>query len=66
MLRPACIRGTALRLIDTIRKAYFLEHGETMKIVAKMGHWSSVVGGGVLLTDDGAAALRAPLVESVP
>ncbi len=24
---PACIRGTALRLIDTIRKAYFLEHG---------------------------------------
>ena len=23
-----------------------------MKIVAKMGHWSSVVGGGVLLTDD--------------
>lgn len=23
-----------------------------MKIVAKMGHWSSVVGGGVLLADE--------------
>lgn len=24
---PACIRGTALKLIDSIRHAYFLEHG---------------------------------------
>ncbi|WWT39925.1 hypothetical protein [Microcystis phage Mwe-JY08] len=26
---PACIRGTALNLIDSIRLAYFLEHGDT-------------------------------------
>ena len=25
---PACIRGTALKLIDSIRHAYFLEHAE--------------------------------------
>lgn len=24
---PACIRGDALKLIDNIRRAYFLEHG---------------------------------------
>lgn len=25
---PACIRGDAMKLIDAIRLAYFLEHGE--------------------------------------
>ena len=25
---PACLRGTALKLIETIRLAYLLEHGE--------------------------------------